>query len=107
MRRYGAAVILGALLVTSACGGDEDRPSVEEVSTALRKGGDDSILGAAGANLDKKAADCIAEVLVESKVSDTTLDKVVGAEGDYKPSKSDEAALAKVGPKLVECVSKR
>jgi hypothetical protein len=108
MRRCGAVVLLGALLVTSACGGGgSDRPSVDEVSKALRRAGDDSLLGPQAKSISKKSADCIAKALVDSKVSDTTLRKIVAADKNFRPTSADEAALSKLGPALVRCVSKK
>jgi hypothetical protein len=108
MRRIGAAVLLGALLATSACGGGgSDRPSKDEVSKALRKAGDDSLLGPAAKNLGKKTADCLAGVLVDSKVSDATLKKVVAGAKDFTPSSADETALTKAGPDLIRCVQQK
>ncbi|MBO9520871.1 MAG: hypothetical protein J7518_04980 [Nocardioidaceae bacterium] len=110
MRRCGAAVLLGALLVTSACGGgggSDGRPSEGDVSKALRKAGEDSLLGPAAKDITKAKADCIAKVLVDSKVSDRTLKKIVAADKDFLPSKADEAALSKAGPDLVRCVANK
>jgi hypothetical protein len=105
MRKYGAALVMGVLLVTSACGGGGNRPSVSDVSQVLRKGGDGSLLGAAGASLNKKAADCIAGALVHSKLSDKALRAIVDGDTGYKGSSSDQAAVSGVTTKMTKCVA--
>lgn len=105
MRKFGAALAMGVLLIASGCGGGSDRPTENEVSKALQKGGDDSILGAAGSKLDNKAADCIAKALVDSKISDEALQALVDGDKKYKGSKADASAASAVSSKMVKCIS--
>lgn len=103
MRKFGAALALGVLLVTAGCG--SSRPSVDEVSAALQKGGKDSVLGEAGANLKEKAADCMAEALVDSKISDEALQALVDGDKKYKGSTADSKAAEAISAKMVKCIS--
>ncbi|RNL79501.1 hypothetical protein [Nocardioides marmorisolisilvae] len=104
MRRFGAALAISVLLVTSACGGGGSRPSQDEVSQALQKGGDNSILGDSGSKVSKKAADCVAKVLVDSRISDRALQAIVDGKRNYSPSKADQTAAVGVANKIVKCL---
>jgi hypothetical protein len=104
MRKYGAALVLGVLLVTSACSSGS-RASEGEVSHALQKGGTKGgILGDSGADVTKKAADCIAKVLVASDISNRALQAIVDGSKTYKPTQADTLAATKVAPKIVKCL---
>jgi hypothetical protein len=103
-RRFGAALATCALVVTSACGGGSSRPSADELSKALRKGGQDSVLGADAGKVSKKGADCIARVLVDSRISDRALQAILDANASYLPSKADAAAAAGLRAKIVNCL---
>jgi len=105
MRKFGAALAISVLLVTSACGGGGSRPSESEVSKALQKGGDGSILGDDASKVSKKAADCVAKILVDSKISDRALKAIVDGNKTYQPSKADTAAGVAVSSKIVKCIS--
>lgn len=104
MRRIGAAIALSVLLVTSACGSGDSRPSQDDLSKALRSGGDNSVLGKASSDVSKKAADCIAKVLVDSNISDRALKAIIESRKDYLPSKRDQAAAVAVSSKIVKCL---
>jgi hypothetical protein len=101
-----AAMIVAALALTSACGGGDggdgdDRPTKAEVKTAITK--KDSVFGSA---IPKAAADCVATVLVDSKVSDKALTAIVESDKDFKGSKADEKALTGLSSKFGTCVTK-
>jgi hypothetical protein len=104
MRRFGALLAMSVLLVATGCGGS-GRPSVNEVSKALQKGGKDSILGAASSKIGDKAANCVAQTLVDSKLSDEALQAIVDGEKNFKPTKADTTAASAVSAKMVKCVS--
>jgi hypothetical protein len=104
MRRFGAALAVGLLMATSACGGGDSRPSQDEISKALQKGGDSSVLGGTGAEVSKKSADCIAKVLEDSRISDRALRSIVDGTKSYTPSKADQAAAVGVAGKIVTCL---
>ncbi|MCW2754326.1 MAG: hypothetical protein JWQ32_1737 [Marmoricola sp.] len=104
MRRFGAALAISMLLVTSGCGGSSSsRPSADDISKALRKG--DSVLGAASSKLSKKSADCVGKVFVASKLSDKALQAIVAANKAYKPSTTDTAAINGLETKIVACIT--
>lgn len=104
MRKFGAALACAMLLATSACGGG-GRPSTDDVAKALLKGGEDSVLGSVSARLDQKTADCIAQALVESKISDNGLRALVDGDKDFKGSKQDEAALTAAAGEMTTCMT--
>lgn len=105
MRSFGAALAAGALLFATACGGgDEDgRPSADDISQALQEGTSAEELGLAQ-DLPDDAADCIADVLVDSELSDRALRSIVDQDEDYKLSEKDEAALTPMVEKLTTCL---
>jgi hypothetical protein len=105
LRGLGAALTLtlGLLLVTSACSGTS-RPSQSDVSQALQKGADNSVLGSRASTVSKKAADCIAKVLVGSNISDRALQAIVDGTKNYRPTKQDEAAAVGISSKIVKCL---
>ena len=103
-QKIGATLALAALLVTTACGGSSSRPSQDELSKALQKGGDSSILGNGGAKVSKKSADCIAKVLEQSRISNRALQAIVDGRKGYTPSSADRNAAVGVASKIVTCL---
>ncbi len=104
MRRFGAVLATGVLLAVAGCGGgSSDRPSADEVSAALQKTGEGAILPTT-TKIDEKQADCIAKLLVGSKLSDRALKALVKGDKTYSPSKADTSAAAAISSKLVSCV---
>ena len=105
MRKFGAALATGALLLATGCGGggDEGRPSSDEISKALQKGTNAADLGLTQ-DLPDDAADCIAGALVKSKISDKALRSIVDGDKDYKLSDKDEKALTPMVTELTECL---
>lgn len=101
MRAFGAAVLLGVLLLGSGCGGS-DRPTADEISKSLRSDAVRSDLGETSA-FSKKAADCIGKALVKSEVSDAGLRGFIKDQKDYSPTKKDTAAFGKVLATLAAC----
>lgn len=101
-KSMSALFIVAALALTSACGGDDggDRPTKAEVKKAITS--DDSVFGTA---IPSKAADCVAAALVDSKVSDKTLNAIVEGDEDYKGTDKDKDALTDVSSKLGECAA--
>ncbi|MCW2786577.1 MAG: hypothetical protein JWP74_3094 [Marmoricola sp.] len=117
MKKYGAGLLLTALLVTAGCGSsspsssgasgakqDSARPSVSQVSAALRKGGKASLLPA-GVVLNRDASDCIAKSLVASKISDSALKALLKGDKTFKPTAADSAALKGLNATLIGCVT--
>ncbi|MRJ76827.1 hypothetical protein GEV29_09785 [Aeromicrobium sp. SMF47] len=99
-KSLSTAMIVAALALTSACGGGEDRPSKGEVKTSITS--KDSVFGT---SIPEAAADCVAGLLVDSKLSDKTLNAIVEKDEDYKGSKEDREALTDVSKKFSECVT--
>ena len=96
-----AALVVAALSLTSACGGGGgDRPSKDEVKSALTS--KDNVFGA---KIPAKTADCIADALVDSDVSDKTLKAIVDGDKKYKGSDEDKDALNGLQSDLTKCVS--
>jgi hypothetical protein len=102
IRTLGAALVTGVLLATTACGGSGTRPSAGELSKALQKGG--SSLVGSDTTGNKKAADCLAKVLVESRISDRALKAIVEGNKTYQPSKADLSAGIAIRTKIVKCL---
>lgn len=100
-KSMSALLLIAALALTSACGGgDGDRPSKAEVKKAIT--GEKSVFGA----IPEPAADCVAGVLVDSKVSDETLTAIVENDEDYKGTDKDEDALKDLQTDLGKCATK-
>jgi hypothetical protein len=95
-----AALVVAALSLTSACGGGGDRPSKAEVKEAITS--KDSVFGT---SIPEKAADCIAGALVDSDVSDKTLQAIVDSDKDYKGSDKDKDALNGLQSDLTKCAT--
>ena len=106
VRNLGTALLATAVLVTAACGGpaDSNRPSVTQISRALRAGGDGSLVPTS-VTLTTKAADCVARALAYSKVSDRALKALVDRDKTFQPSAADEAALKSLDQQLISCVT--
>lgn len=73
---------VSVLAVTAACGG-AGRPSADELSAAFTS--EDAVVP-----VPEEYADCVAEALVDSDVSDDTLNAIVEQDEDYEGSE-DEA----------------
>ncbi|MFL6060363.1 MAG: hypothetical protein ACJ72E_03955 [Marmoricola sp.] len=100
MKRTGP-VLAGVLLaVLAACGSSGDRPSVDDISSALQSKDLGKALGSNG-TINKAAADCFAKVVHDSRVSDRGLKAFLRGETTF--SANDRNALAAVVPKLEKC----
>lgn len=100
-KTMSAAFIVAALALTSACGGGgDDRPSKADVKTAITS--KDSVFGSA---IPEEAADCVAGALVDSKISDKTLDAIVKGDTGYKGSADDKSALSDLTSKVTKCAT--
>lgn len=98
-KTMSAMFIVATLALTSACGGGDDRPSKAEVKKSITS--EDSVFGT---SIPEKSADCVAGALVDSKVSDKTLNAIVEGDEDYKGTDKDKKALNSLTTKLGECV---
>lgn len=102
-RMLAAGFAVAALSLTSACGGDGggDRPSQSDIKKAITN--KDGVFGGA---IPDEAADCVAKSLVDSKLSDKTLNAIVENDKDYKGSDKDKKALQDVQGDLTTCATK-
>ena len=96
-----AAFIVVALSLTACGGGGDDRPSKAEVKKSLTS--KDSVFGA---TIPESAADCVAGVLVDSKLSDKTLNAIVKGDKGYDGTKEDQKALSSLTSEFGKCVTK-
>lgn len=96
-----AALIVAALSLSACGGGGDDRPSKAELKKSLTS--KDSVFGTA---VPEKAADCVAGVLVDSDLSDKTLNAMVKGDKDYKGGKGEEKALLDLTTKFGKCITK-
>lgn len=99
-KTLSAAIAAAALTLTAACGGGGgDRPTADEISKALTS--EKSALGTA---VPKKAADCIAKVFEESKLSDKTLRALIKGDKDYKNA-DDTKVLGEMTEEIGKCAT--
>lgn len=96
-----AALIVATLSLTACGGGGVDRPSKAEVKKSLTS--KDSVFGS---TIPAEAADCVAGVLVDSDLSDETLNAMVEGDKDYKGSDDDKKALAGLTTEFGKCATK-
>lgn len=89
--KIAAGFAVSALLIASACG---SRPSVDELSDTLQDVG-----------ASEEEADCVAEVMYESDISDEGLQAIADQDEDYEPSQSDEEAAEAAQGDALECVA--
>ncbi len=96
-----AAMIVATLAMTSACGGGgDDRPTKAEIKKAITS--KDSVFGT---TIPESAADCVAGVLEDSKLSDKTLNAIAKGDKDYKGSDADKKALTGLTSEFGKCVT--
>ncbi len=98
--------VAGAALVVSfatACGGGGgSRPSVDEISSGIKKNMGDSF----GGKMSDKLADCLAKEFHDSDLSNGALNAIADGDKDYKASKKDKDALQDVSTSAGKnCVS--
>ncbi len=100
MKKTGLTLIALALASTAACGGSggskgssaSNRPTQGQISKSLST--TDNTQAKA---LPKTQADCVAKLLVKSKLSDKTLKAVVTQDKTYKATAKENKILATVG----------
>jgi hypothetical protein len=98
MKLMPGMALAASLLAAAGCGSDP-RPSAEEVARSIKDAS--SVFGDL---VPPEIADCLARILVESDLSDGTLNAVVDGDADYKGSKDDEDVLSELTPSFVaEC----
>ncbi|VXB24506.1 hypothetical protein [Aeromicrobium sp. 9AM] len=98
MKKTLTAVAVVAALSLSACGGGGDRPSKGDLSKEFSK--KDNVFGL---KLTKKQADCIAEAIVDSKLSDKAVKALKEQDEDFKPTKADNKARDAIAGDVEKC----
>lgn len=91
------------LVLATACGGDDGRPSADEISSAMQDNAEE-FLGSADIPDDAIDWDCFGQAYYDSDVSDETLRAMVDQDEDYDPSDDDQAALVDVASSSTDCV---
>jgi hypothetical protein len=99
VRRVGA-VLLAAVLVAGCGGSDGGRPSVEDITAALRAKDLGAALGS-GDSAGKRAAECTAQVLRDSAMSDQGLRDLIAGKREF--SKPDTEAFGRALPEIAAC----
>ncbi len=94
MKKTLTAVAVVAALSLSACGGGGDRPSKDEISKALQDN-----------DMSKKQADCAADAILDSDLSDKALKALAEQDENFKPSKADKKAQEKATADLTKCLT--
>lgn len=95
MKKTGLILITLTLAFTAACG--SNRPDQDEVSKSLT-----SKSSAQSKALPKKQADCVADILVKSDLSDKTLVAVVEQDKTYKGTKKEQKVLTGLGTTITK-----
>ncbi|QYG92191.1 hypothetical protein HC251_06875 [Iamia sp. SCSIO 61187] len=105
MPRFTSTLAAGATalaLLLTACGGDSDRPSVDELSDQIEEEG-------AADGITSEQADCVAEAFVDSDISDEGLREIVDNPDvddvtDLDLSDDDTAAAEAAVEGVTECI---
>lgn len=96
--------LVGSLLATMVLAGCGNRPAEEDLSEALQDGVSITVFGGVTRiKYDEKQADCVAEVLHDSEISDQTLAQIAKPAKGNKASAEDLKALAGSAKKLQAC----
>ncbi len=100
MKKFMAIAAISLIAFTSACGAG--RPSVSDLSAAIQDQGE-------SVGINEEAADCIAEAVEASDISDDTLNKIVDGDVDVTGVASvpqdDADALDAITEELTACVT--
>jgi hypothetical protein len=94
MKKSLTAAFIVAALSLSGCGGGDDRPSKDELVKALVK-----------QDLTKKEAECAADAVLDSDLSDEALKAMAEQDEDFKPTKDDKKAQTKIIEDMTKCVT--
>ncbi|GAA1727750.1 hypothetical protein [Aeromicrobium alkaliterrae] len=100
MKKFMAVAAVSLIAFTSACGGG--RPSADDLSSAIQEQGES--LG-----ITADVADCIAEKIEASDISDDTLNKIVDGDVDVTGAaavpEDDADALNDINDDLAACIT--
>lgn len=101
MKRMVAATAVLAVAI-SACGGG-GRPSTGEIEDALSS--EDNALGSLTSGASDEVVTCMAEVLHDSDLSDSSLQALVDNDEDASAEDGDDEAMADIQDELAACVT--
>lgn len=96
MKKAFAVVAAASMLFVAACGGDDGRPSADEIASGLRTVAESEQFTAAsgGIELNDEFIDCWAEGIYDNDdVSDETAREVADGNADYQASDEQMQAL--------------
>jgi hypothetical protein len=79
LRRLAVVPMIGAALALTACSGAAERPTADELKDAMIEQVGDSVPGLDDAQQDEFFT-CVAQGMVDSDISDETLNKVLNDE---------------------------
>ncbi len=118
MRGLGVALAFSLLLVVAGCGkaetkpatestrptestqpSESTRPSAQEIANSLLTVGDDP-----STSYTAKEADCIAQILVGSDISDEVLQKIAAGEKGFEQSEEDKTSYRKLVRNISACL---
>ncbi|MET3960126.1 hypothetical protein ABIE44_000060 [Marmoricola sp. OAE513] len=102
VRKIGVAAATAALLLTAACG-DGERPSADEVAKSLKGGKAAEVLGSTSNLLTDKGIDCIAEAIVDSKLSNEAIRALVEGKDKFRGDKGDNKAMTSLQGDIAKC----
>lgn len=95
---FAPAIVLVLLAGCSASG----RPSEGDLSKAIQK--TNNVLGLG--KVPAKQANCLAIALLESKLSDETLNAIADADAKYRNSNADAKIMVGLGEQVATCGSR-
>lgn len=100
-RRFGLVVAGAALLVAAGCG--SDRPSVQDMAESLKSGDAGRSFGIDDGLLNDTQYECIAKAIVDSKLSDASVEALLRADKAYKISQEESRKMSAVGEVIKGC----
>ena len=103
MKKTLVALTAVTAMALTACGGGSDRPSKDELVEALKN--EDNVVGSSLQSLDDEQLDCVAETMLDSDMSDDTLQAIVDNDEDYEGSDKEEKALEAAQEDMKKCVT--
>ena len=106
LRAVLALTVGAALCGTAACGGGGDgggRPSADDIAKTLKSHASDNPFAGIVDKLDDQSANCIAEKLHSSNLSDKALRALVKGDTHYQGSTSDQKTAQELVPSLISC----
>lgn len=101
-RKLGFALAATVLALAGCGGGGDGRPSVDEISKVLTEGGE---VQGEQFSLPGDQADCVAEALHSSEMTDEALNALVEKDDDFEPSNADEEAMTGIQEDVVGCIT--